>query len=104
MIDTQDVYEAPVEVCSKGGQGKTNGTPPRRHDDHAAAAAAHGEIFALASWSATQPADAQGGKTEEAVLTWDSLRTRGDGSSSSRTRPHEVIGLLTGGQGMPRVH
>ncbi|CAL8370306.1 unnamed protein product [Arctogadus glacialis] len=28
----------------------------------------------------------------------------GDGSSSSCTRPHEVIGLVTGGQGMPRVH
>ena len=91
MIDTQGVCEAPVDMGAKGDQSHTNDT--LQHKD----AVTHGDIFALASRSDAQPAGGQGGKTDDdAVVCWDSPRTRGDGSSSSDAEKEPVCSGFEG--------
>jgi len=77
MIDTQDVYEAPMDVYSEGEHNKANYT--LQHNE----STMHGDIFSLTSWNNTAPMDGQNGKIDNTIASWDSLRTRGDGSSSS---------------------
>ncbi|KAK0135400.1 Band 4.1-like protein 1 [Merluccius polli] len=93
MIDTQDVYEAPMDVYSKGEQNKTyyalQHNDSTMHRDR--------DISALTSWNNTEPIDGQNGKTDSnTIACWDSLRTRGDGSSSSDA---EKEGTCTGFEG-----
>ncbi|KAJ3586282.1 hypothetical protein NHX12_012682 [Muraenolepis orangiensis] len=91
MIDTQDVYEAPTDMYSKVEQHKTDCTP--QHNE----STLHGDIFALTSWSNTEDADGDNGKIDNTtVACWDSLRTRGDGSSSSDAEKEPTCGGFEG--------